>query len=37
MENIEDIFNDSRFKALPWKKRFWVRIKVAFFSFISYI
>jgi hypothetical protein len=37
MESVEDIFNDSRFKALSWKKRLWVRIQIAFFSFISYM
>lgn len=27
---LEDIFLTEEFKALPWKKRAWIRIKVAF-------
>jgi len=26
---LEDIFLTKEFKALPWKKRLWIRIKVA--------
>ena len=29
MEELEDIFKTKEFKALPWKKRFIVRLKVA--------
>ena len=27
---LEDIFLTDEFKTLPWKKRFYIRIKVAF-------
>lgn len=37
MNQIEDIFDTPEFKALPWKKRFWVRVQIAFFTFNSYI
>ena len=29
MNELEDIFKTNEFKALPWKQRFWVRVKVA--------
>lgn len=31
----EDIFKTEEFKALPWKKRFLLRLKIAFFATIS--
>jgi len=37
MNQIEDIFDTTEFKALPWGKRFLIRLKVAFFTFNSYI
>lgn len=30
MNELEDIFQTKEFKQLPWKKRFWIRIQVAF-------
>jgi hypothetical protein len=35
MEELEDIFKTNEFKALPWKQRFWVRVKVAIAGFLS--
>ena len=32
---LEDMFNTEEFKALPWKKRVWIRFKVAFIQTIS--
>jgi hypothetical protein len=32
---IEESFNTPEFKALPWKTRFWIRLKVAFFATIG--
>jgi hypothetical protein len=33
----EDLFDLPEFKVLPWYKRFWIRLKVAFFTFNSYM
>ena len=30
-----DIFETKEFKALSWRKRIWIRLKVAFFETIS--
>lgn len=35
MENLEDIFQTAEFKALPWKSRVWLRLKIAFFQTIK--
>jgi hypothetical protein len=35
-KELEDIFETKEFKALPWKQRLWLRIKVAFIQSISY-
>ena len=35
MKELEDIFLTEEFKALPWKKRVWIRLKIAFFQTIS--
>lgn len=35
MEQLEDIFNTKEFKALSWKQRMIIRIKVAFFGFME--
>ena len=35
-EELEDIFKTEAFKSLSWKHRVWLRIKVAFFQFLSY-
>jgi hypothetical protein len=35
MKELEDIFLTEEFKALPWKKRVWIRFKIAFFQTIS--
>lgn len=35
MNELEDLFLTEEFKALPWKKRAWLRFKVAFFQSIS--
>ena len=35
MKELEDIFNTTEFKALPWKQRFWIRIKIAIVGFLS--
>lgn len=32
---MEDIFQTEEFKRLPWRKRFCIRLKVAFFGFIE--
>jgi len=32
---LEDIFKTEEFKSLTWKKRLWIRIKVAFFGLIE--
>ena len=37
MDQLEDIFNTEEFKALPFKKRVWLRIKIAFFQTIQMI
>jgi hypothetical protein len=33
----EEIFNTEEFKNLPWKKRAWIRIQIAFMQTISMI
>jgi hypothetical protein len=35
IKELEDIFKTKEFKALPWKQRFWIRIKVAIAGFLS--
>ena len=35
MNQLEDIFETKEFKQLPWKKRLWIRIKVAFFGMLE--
>lgn len=35
MKELEDIFSTEEFKALPWKKRAWIRFKIAFIQTIS--
>ena len=35
MNQLEDIFETEEFKKLPWKKRFVIRLKVAFFGFLE--
>lgn len=35
MKQLEDIFETTEFKELPWKKRFWIRIKVAFLGMME--
>ena len=35
MQQLEDIFETKEFKQLPWKKRLWIRIKVAFFGMLE--
>lgn len=35
MNELEDIFLTEEFKALPWRKRAWLRFKIAFFQSIS--
>lgn len=35
MNQIEDVFNTEEFKALPFKKRVWMRLKIAFFQTIQ--
>lgn len=35
MQQLEDIFETKEFKELPWKKRFWIRVKVAFFGMLE--
>jgi len=35
MKELEDIFNTEEFKSLPWIKRFWIRVKVAFIQTIN--
>ena len=35
MEELEDIFRTDEFKSLPWKQRFWIRLKVAFAQSIN--
>ena len=35
MQEIEEIFNTKEFKELPWKKRFLIRLQVAFFGNIE--
>lgn len=37
MKQIEDIFDTAEFKALPFWKRFWLRLQIAFFTFNSYM
>lgn len=32
---MEEIFDAEEFKQLPWRKRFIIRIKVAFFETIK--
>ena len=29
------MFDTKEFKALPWLKRFWIRLQIAFFETIS--
>jgi len=36
MKELEDIFLTEEFKSLPWRKRFIIRLKVAFFQTINY-
>jgi hypothetical protein len=36
MNQIEDIFDTKEFKSLSRWQKLWIRIKVAFFTFISY-
>jgi hypothetical protein len=35
IKELEDIFKTNEFKALSWKQKFWVRIKVAIAGFLS--
>jgi hypothetical protein len=35
MEEAEDLFRTKEFKALPWRKRIWIRLVIAFFATIS--
>ena len=36
MEPLEEIFTTPEFKSLSFWRRVWIRIKVAFITFISY-
>ena len=36
MNQIEDVFDSPEFKSLPKWEKFKFRLKVAFFTFISY-
>lgn len=35
IKEVEDIFLTDEFKSLPWQKRLWLRLKVAFFVTIT--
>jgi len=35
MGQLEDIFDTKEFKELPWKRRLWVRIQVAFAAMLE--
>lgn len=35
MKELEDIFLTEEFKALPWRKRAWLRFRIAFIQTIS--
>lgn len=35
MNEIEDIFKTKEFKELSWRKRFMIRLQVAFFGVIE--
>jgi hypothetical protein len=35
--DLEDLFNTEEFKALPWKSRVWLRMKVAFIQTLRMI
>lgn len=35
MNELEDIFQTEEFKSLNWKKRLWVRIKVAIIGILT--
>lgn len=37
MNELEDIFSTEEFKKLPWKKRAWIRIQIAFIQTIKMI
>jgi len=34
-KELEDLFLTEEFKSLPWSKRLWVRIRVAFIATIT--
>ena len=35
MKELEDIFLTKEFKSLPWRKRFIIKLKVAFHQFVN--
>lgn len=35
MGQLEDIFDTKEFKSLPWKRKLWVRIQVAFAAMLE--
>lgn len=35
MGQLEDIFDTKEFKELPWKRRLWIRIQVAFAAMLE--
>jgi len=35
MEELEDIFKTNDFKKLPWLKRFWIRLQIAFIQTVK--
>jgi len=35
MGQLEDIFDTKEFKELPWKRRLWVRVQVAFAAMLE--
>lgn len=35
MKELEDIFLTEEFKELPWRKRAWLRFRIAFIQTIS--
>jgi hypothetical protein len=37
MEELEDIFETNEFKNLPWLKRAWIRLQVAFIQSLKMI
>jgi hypothetical protein len=37
MNQLEDIFDTKEFKSLPWIKRVWIRIQIAFIQTIKMI